>query len=65
MLQNKRQDVDHLPIAARLLDQMLLERSESLRQFGEGSSVAQRARFALDDGEIVPPVIDCLTGAVV
>src|SRR5271168_3374058 len=60
MLENQSQDLDHLAIAARPLEQLLLQRLEGGRQFGEGSAVAQSTGFALDDRQIVPPVVNRL-----
>ena len=54
------QDVDHLAVTARLLEQMLLQRSEGLGQLDEWRAVAQGARLALNHGQVVPPVIDRL-----
>jgi hypothetical protein len=62
MLQDKRQDLDHLPVAAGLPEQVLLQPLEGIGQFSEGRAVAQGAGLALDDRQIVPPVIDGLAG---
>jgi hypothetical protein len=40
VVQDKRQDLDHLPIAARGTPQVLLQASEGIRQFQERRSVA-------------------------
>jgi hypothetical protein len=60
VLKDKCQNVDHLAIAASLLEQMLLQGSECIGKFGKGCSVAKGAWFALYDSQIVPPVIDRL-----
>jgi hypothetical protein len=64
VLKNERQDVDHLAIAARLLEQVLLQSSEGIGKFGKRCAVAQSAGLALNDGQIVPPVIDRLPGSI-
>jgi hypothetical protein len=52
MLQDKSQDLDHLPVTAGLSEQMLLQPLEGFGQFGEGRAVAQGSRLALDDRQI-------------
>ena len=58
MLENEGQDFNHLTIAAWRSQQTLLQGAKRLRQFCKRRAVAQGARFALDDREIVPPVVD-------
>src|ERR1700734_2196945 len=58
MLQNERQDLDHLAVAAWRLEHALLQSPEGGRQFGEGRAVTQGSRLALNDRQIVPPVVD-------
>ena len=58
VLQDQGQDVDHLAVTARLLEQVLLQCSEGLGQLGERGAVAQGARLALNHGRVMPPVID-------
>jgi hypothetical protein len=58
MLKNESQDLDHLPITARALEKLSLQLPEGVRQLDKGCAIAQSPRFALDDGEIVPPIID-------
>ena len=64
VLQDERQDVDHLTITTLLLEQMLLQIPERIGKFSKRCSVAQGAGFALDDGQIVPPVIDRLAWSI-
>ena len=59
VLEDQRQDLDHLSVAARRLQQALLQRPEGRRQFGEGRAIAQSSGLALDDRQIVPPVVNC------
>ena len=64
VLQNECQNVDHLAIATLLFEQVLLQIPEGIRKFSKRCSVAKGAGFALNDGQIVPPVIDRLTGPI-
>lgn len=65
VLQNERQDIHHLPVAAFLAQHLILQVAEGVRHLREWRTVAKCSRFALDDSEIVPPVIDALTGLAV
>src|SRR6478752_740475 len=56
MLENQREDLDHLAIATGRLEHTLLQSPEGRREFGERRAVAEGARFALNDRQIVPPV---------
>src|SRR5580704_10426197 len=56
MLEDERQNLDHLAVAARRLEHALLQGSEGRRQLGEGRPVTQGSRLALNDRQIVPPV---------
>ena len=58
VLQHQGEDLHHLPVATRVLQQMLLEAPEGLGQLGEGRAVAKRAGLSLDDGQVMPPVVD-------
>ena len=58
MLEDEGQDLDHLAVAARRLEHALLQSPEGRRQLGEGRAVAQGAGLALDDRQIMPPVVD-------
>ena len=58
VLENEGQNLDHLAVAARRLEHALLQGPEGRRQFGERRAVAQGSRLALDDRQIVPPVVD-------
>jgi hypothetical protein len=58
VLQDQGQDVDHLAVTARLLEQVLLQRSEGLGQLSKGRAAAQGTRLALNHGQVVPPVVD-------
>ena len=49
VLEDQRQDLDHLSVAARRLQHALLQRPEGRRQFGEGRAIAQSSGLALDD----------------
>src|SRR5271170_6494547 len=56
MLENQGQNLDHLAVAARRFEHALLQGTEGRREFGERRAVAECARLALNDRQIVPPV---------
>ena len=56
MLEDESYKFDHLAVAARCLEHALMQSSEGGREFGEWRAVAQCARFALNDRQIVPPI---------
>ena len=58
MLENQGQNLDHLAVAARRLEHALLQSPEGGRQFDERRAVTQGSRLALNDREIVPPVVN-------
>ena len=58
VLEHQGEDLHHLPVAARAAQQMVLQRLKGLGQVGEGRAVAQGAGLALDDGQVVAPVVD-------
>src|SRR5271156_4983694 len=58
MLEDQGQNLDHLAVAARRLEHALLQSPEGGRQFDERRAVTQGARLALNDREIVPPVVN-------
>jgi hypothetical protein len=66
MLEDQGQNLDHLAVAARRFEHALLQGPEGRRQLGEGRAIAERARLALKDREIVSPVEDgCRARALV
>lgn len=58
VMKNQGQDIDHLAIAAGAAQHLLLQALEGGWQFHEGRPVAQGAGLALDDRQVVPPVVD-------
>ncbi len=58
MMQHQRQDLDHFPIAAWMLEQVALQATERLGEINERRPVAEGAGLALDHRQIVSPVID-------
>ena len=56
MLENESQNLDHLAVAAWRFEHALLQGPEGRRQLGEGRSVTQSSRLALNDRQIVPPI---------
>ena len=59
VVQDQCQDIDHLPVSARPAEHQILQLAEGCGQLREGSAIAQCPRLALDDRQIVPPVVDC------
>ncbi len=57
MVQQQRQDLDHLPIATWPLEQVPLHLAEPIGHLGERCAVPEGAKLALDDRQIVPPVV--------
>ena len=57
VVQDERQDLHHLPVAAGLLEKMVLQPLERFRQLNERRAVTQGSRLALDHRQIVAPVI--------
>src|SRR3546814_3781691 len=64
MRQDQSQDLDHFPVTSRIAEQMPLQPLEVLGKLKERCSVAQGSRLALDDRQIMPPVIDRVPGAI-
>ena len=64
VLKDKRQDIDHLPISTRLLKQVLLQGPECIGELGEWCAVAKSAGLTLHHCQIMPPVIDGLSWAI-
>ena len=64
VMQNERQDLDHLPVAAWSLKQMTLQLPEGFGHLEKGCTIAQGTWLALDHRQIMPPVIDCASRLV-
>ncbi len=58
MMQDQSQNLDHLAVTASMAHEMLLQLPEGLRQVEERRPVPEGARLALDDGQIMTPVIN-------
>jgi hypothetical protein len=58
VLEDEGEDLDHLPVASRALEQGRLQLPEGIGHLQEGGSVAQGSRLALDHRQVVTPVID-------
>ena len=65
VVQDKRQDLHHLPVATWVLEQEPLQPPERLGQIEERRPIAQGTGLALDHRQIVPPVIDRTSRQVV
>src|SRR3546814_4552524 len=64
MVQDQRQDIDHLPVAAGVSEKVGLQLPERIGHLGKGRAVAQGSGLALDYCQIVSPVIDRLAPQV-
>lgn len=64
VVQNQREDIDHLPVAAGVLEKVRLQLPEGIGHLGEGGAIAQGSGLALDHCQIVSPVIDRLASQV-
>lgn len=58
VMKDKGKDIGHLTITAGAAKHLILQLSEGQRQFQEGCTIAQSTGFALDDGKVMPPVIN-------
>ena len=62
VLKNQRQNVDHLSVTAFFTQHVILQLTEGIRHLRERRAIPKCARFALDNSEIVAPIIDDLAG---
>ena len=60
VLKNQCEDVYHLAITAGLAKHVILQLPEGRWQFQERGTVPKSPRLALDDRQIVPPVVNRL-----
>ena len=60
VVQDQRQHIDHLSVATRLAQHMILQLSEGTWQFQERRAIPESAGLALNDSQVVPPIIDRL-----
>lgn len=58
MVQNKGEDLDHLLVTANPLEQLGPQLSEGIEHLKEWCAIAQGARLALNNSQIMPPIID-------
>lgn len=58
VMKNQSEDVGHLPITTGAAKHLILQLSKARRQFQEGCAIAQSTGLALDDGKVMPPVIN-------
>ncbi len=61
VLKDERQNIDHLAVATRLLEQVLLQGPECIGKFDEWCTIAERTWLALHYRQVVPPVVDGLS----
>lgn len=62
MVQNKGEDLYHLLVTAKPLQQLGLQLSEGLWHLQKRRAIAQSARLALNNSQIMPPVVDRAPG---
>ena len=58
VMKHQSEDIGHLTITAGAAKHLILQLSEGQRQFQEGCAIAQGSRLALDDGKVMPPVVN-------
>lgn len=64
VVQHQCQDLHHLSVVARLLEQRCLQALEGHRRLQEAGTVAQGPRLALQHCQVVMPVVDSLPRAM-
>jgi hypothetical protein len=57
MMEHECQYLCHLPIAAWSLEDLPLQLRERLGELGKGCAIAQDTGFALDNGQIMVPIL--------
>jgi len=57
-LQYQGEDVDHLAVTAGLAQHVILQLPEGRRQFQEGGAIPKGPGLALNDRQIMSPVVD-------
>ena len=58
VLQHQGQNIDHLPVTARFAQHVILQLSEGRRQFQKGRAIPKCPGLALNDRQIMSPVVD-------
>ncbi len=58
MVQHQREDLHHLPVAARAFEQHGLQPAQPLGQLGERGTVAQCTGLALQHRQVMTPIVD-------
>jgi hypothetical protein len=58
VMEDKSKDIGHLAITAGAAEHLVLQLPEGQRQFQEGRTIAQGTGLALDDGKVMPPVVN-------
>ena len=58
VMEDEGQYLHHLPVAAGMFKDVLLQSFERIGQFDEWRTIAQCTGLALDDGQIMPLVIN-------
>ena len=58
VMEDQRQDIDHLAITARLVQHEILQLLEGRKELRKGGTVPQGAGLALKDGQVISPIVD-------
>lgn len=58
VMEDEGKNIGHLTITAGAAKHLVLQLSEGQRQFQEGCTIAQDTGLALDDGKLMPPVVN-------
>ncbi len=58
VMKHQSKDIGHLTIAAQATQHLVLQLSKGQRQFQEWRTIAQGTGLALNDGKVMPPVVN-------
>jgi len=58
VIQDQRQDIDHLPIATRFAQHEVLQLFEVQREFRKGRTVPKCSGLALEDCQVMVPIVN-------
>ena len=65
VMQNQRQDIDHLPVTTRLAKHEVLQLFEGWRELRKRRPIPQCPRLALEDRQVMTPIVNCACWEVV
>ena len=58
VMKDESKDIGHLTITTRAAEHLVLQLPKGQRQFQKGRTIAQGTGLALDDGKVMPPVVN-------